>query len=64
MAKEIYQDDNGNNLPTIESWDVIVKTTDGQELSLTTDLGFSLDDSITQDIDELLTNKYHCTWQE
>lgn len=47
----------------IESWDIIVKTTEGRELSFTSDLGFNLlAECITTSIDETLEENYPVTW--
>ena len=47
----------------IDSWDVVVKTTEGRELTFIDDLGIGqLPHKVTQAIDEILENKYPVTW--
>ena len=62
MTKEIYQDDNGNSLPTIESWALIATTTDGVKLDYTLDMGYDIDDCVCQTVDDNIAAKYPCSW--
>lgn len=52
-----------NENEKIESWDVVVKTTEGRELSCI-DLGIDLPDGITERVDDVLEPLYPCTWTE
>lgn len=53
-----------NENEKIESWDVVVKTTEGRELSCVGDLGLDLPDAGTMRIDNVLDEFYPCTWNE
>lgn len=48
----------------IDNWDVIVKTTNGRELSILGDMDIDLPETATRLIDEILQDEYSCTWDE
>lgn len=60
-----------NENEKIDSWDVVVRTTDcsephgqGRELSCVGDLGLDLPYTATKRIDQTLEEFYPCTWNE
>lgn len=48
----------------IDSWDVVVRTTEGRELSFLGDLHLGIYDRIAKDIDEIIEEEYPVTWTE
>lgn len=46
----------------IDSWDVIVRTTEGRELEFMKNLGLTIYDGTAADIDDLIESKYPVTW--
>ena len=53
-----------NENEKIDSWDVVVWTTEGRELSCRAELGLELPDAGTMRIDNVLEEYYPCTWNE
>ena len=60
-----------NENEKIDSWDVVVRTTDrsephgqGRELSCIGDLGLDLPYTATERIDQTLEEFYPCSWKE
>jgi len=56
-----------NENEKIDSWDIVVKTTDGRELSFAAEIERKVGDlslSVTEAIDEFLTDFFPCTWAE
>lgn len=53
-----------NENEKIVSWDVVVKTTDGRELSCCSNLNVTLPDTACEQIDEILLELYPCVWAE
>lgn len=51
-----------NENEKIDSWDVMVKTTDGRELSCSGDLGLDLPYAGRELIDQCLEEFYPCAW--
>ncbi len=52
-----------NESEKIESWDVVVKTTEGRELSFS-DLGLEIYYKVAKPIDETLEALFPCVWAE
>ena len=53
-----------NENEKIDSWDVVVRTTEGRELSCTANLGLDFSELATDLIDECLEEFYPCRWVE
>ncbi len=52
-----------NENEKIDSWTVVVKTTEGRELSFK-DLGLEIYFTVSEPIDETLESMYSCTWED
>jgi hypothetical protein len=48
------------DMKIIDSWKIIMTTTEGEEI----DLGTDLPESITEPIDELIEQEYKVSWKE
>lgn len=53
-----------NENEKIDSWDIVIKTTEGRELSCVGDLRLDLPYTATKRIDNVLEEFYPCAWNE
>ena len=51
-----------NEYEKIDSWDIVVKTTDGRVFYCIKNLGLDLPGTVTDRVDQLLKEFYSCAW--